>query len=98
MGVKFDIECAYNKYGVKVASLKKVLNFITIDSVINDTRVAAYLLATAGAESGYDLQKWESDSACKKGGNSVLYPPCQKAIDYFNTTLYINSRGESVKK
>jgi hypothetical protein len=68
-------------------SLKTVLYFIKNDSSIDQVKKAAYLLGTAFAESGYSLQRWESDYACGKQG--VKYGsngPCSSALNYYKST------------
>jgi predicted chitinase len=70
-----------------VESLKKVLFFIKNDPDIKDLREGAYMLATAYAESGYSLQRWEADYACTGAG--VPYPssgPCSSATNYYRST------------
>lgn len=91
----FDISVAVNKINetdFKVSSLfaeslKKVLYFIKNDEQIKDIREASYLLGTAYAESGYSLQRWEADYACKSTG--VKYGPngpCSAATNYYKST------------
>lgn len=56
MGVKFDINCAYNKYPLKSkdqTDLKNILFRIQTDPNMTDTKIAAYLLATIFGESVY---------------------------------------------
>ena len=68
-------------------SCKKVLYFIKNDKSIDDVRKAAYLLATAYAESGYSLQRWEADYVCTGAG--VKYGPsgpCQSALNYYRSS------------
>lgn len=68
-------------------SLKKVLYFIKQDPEIKDLREGAYLLGTAFAESGYSLQRWEADYACKSTG--VKYGPngpCNSALNYYRSS------------
>jgi hypothetical protein len=83
-------------------SLKKILLWIKQDKDITDAREAAYLLATAYAESGYSLQRWEADYVCTGAG--IPYGsngPCQKALNYFRSSkgkknyydLGIDSKG-----
>jgi len=83
-------------------SLKKILLWIKQDKDITDIREASYLLATAYAESGYSLQRWEADYICS--GQGIPYGPngpCSSALSYFRSskgkkdyyTLGIDSRG-----
>jgi hypothetical protein len=70
-----------------VESLKKVLFFIKNDPDIKDLREGAYMLATAYAESGYSLQRWEADYACTGAG--VPYGsngPCSSATNYYRSS------------
>jgi hypothetical protein len=70
-----------------VDSLKKVLYLIKNDPDIKDLREAAYMLGTAYAESGYSLQRWESDYACTGAG--IPYGPngpCSSATSYYRST------------
>jgi predicted chitinase len=79
-------------------SLKSILFFIKNDTLINDPREGAYLLATAYEEAGYSLQRWESDYQCKGAG--IPYGkegPCQKALNYFKSTC-INKDCSKTKK
>ena len=52
-------------------SLKQVLSFIKKDDNITSIQQAAYLLATAKAESDYSLQRWEADYVCGRCRNSL---------------------------
>jgi hypothetical protein len=83
-------------------SLRKILLWIKQDKDITDAREASYLLATAYAESGYSLQRWEADYVCS--GQGIPYGsngPCSSALNYFRSTknkkdyytLGIDSRG-----
>lgn len=83
-------------------SLKKILLWIKTDTLITDTREAAYLLGTAYAESGYSLQRWEADYICT--GIGIPYGsagPCEKALNYYRSsnrkkdyyTLGVDSKG-----
>lgn len=105
MAVKFNTDCAYTKSGYSgpfAESLKTVLRNITNDPNINNAKEAAYLLATAGVESNYSLQRWEADYVC--GQRGVPYGssgPCQKALNYYRSdknkanyyNLGIDSKG-----
>lgn len=70
---------------------------ISVQSVSN----LAYLLATAGVESDYSLQRWEADYACKSTGVPYSDKPCKAALDYYASTknkknyfkLGVDSRG-----
>ena len=99
MGYIFNVNKALKDYGYNGQfkdSLKTVLNQITKDKNITNVKEAAYLLATADAESGYSLQRWESDYTCKdsqgksmKGRSYTELPnnqPCQRALDYYRST------------
>ena len=92
MPVKFNANAAielFNKSGGKTEfdnSLKKVLNYLQNDDNISNYKEAAYLLATAKAESDYSLQRWESDYLCGKKGIAYKEKPCQKALDYYRST------------
>ncbi len=99
MGYIFNVNKALKDYGYNGQfkdSLKTVLNQITKDKNITNVKEAAYLLATAEVESGYSLQRWESDYTCKdsqgksmKGRSYKELPnkqPCQRALDYYRST------------
>tara|TARA_R110000824_G_scaffold352241_1_gene539298 strand:- start:300 stop:1025 length:726 start_codon:yes stop_codon:yes gene_type:complete len=97
MPVKFNINKAYNLYiesGGKTnfsTSLKKVLRFMQNDANVNNSKEAAYFLATAKSESDYSLQRWESDYLCGEKGVPYVGQPCQKALDYYRS----NQGGKS---
>jgi hypothetical protein len=77
----------YQPTNIFKESLKKVLYYIKNDQSIDDVRKAAYLLGTAFAESGYSLQRWESDYACTGAG--IKYGPngpCISALNYYKST------------
>jgi predicted chitinase len=92
MAVKFDISNAisgFKSLGGTTKfpdSLKSVLSYIQNDKNINSIEQAAYLLATAKAESDYSLQRWEADYVCGKAGVPYKGTPCQKAIDYYRSS------------
>jgi hypothetical protein len=68
-------------------SLKKILSYIKNDPKLTDVREAAYILGTGFGESGYSLQRWESDFSCNSYG--VKYPasgPCAAATSYYAQT------------
>lgn len=68
-------------------SLKKILLWIKTDKNILDIREASYLLATAYAEAGYSLQRWEGDYLCV--GQGIPYGPngpCTRALNYYRST------------
>jgi predicted chitinase len=91
----FNIETAVSLINKKphkpnpkfIESLKKVLYFIKNDPDIKDLREGAYMLATAYAESGYSLQRWEADYSCTGAG--IPYGsdgPCSSATNYYRST------------
>lgn len=92
MAVKFDTNSAledFKSLGGTTKfpdSLKSVLLYIQNDNNINSIGQAAYLLATAKAESDYSLQRWEADYVCGKAGVPYKGQPCQKAIDYYRSS------------
>ena len=68
-------------------SLRKILLFMKTDAKITDVRHAAYLLATAYAESSYSLQRWEADYVCT--GQGIPYGPegpCARALAYYRSS------------
>jgi hypothetical protein len=68
-------------------SLRKILHWIKQDKDITDVREASYLLATAYAEAGYSLQRWEADYVCS--GTGIPYGsngPCTKALNYYRSS------------
>jgi predicted chitinase len=67
-------------------SLRAVLIYIQNDPNITNMREAAYLLATAKAESDYSLQRWESDYTCGPAGVPYKRYPCQRALNYYRST------------
>jgi hypothetical protein len=78
-------------------SLKKILLWMKTDDLIKDPRDAAYLLGTAFGESGYSLQRWESDYICT--GTGIPYGssgPCSAALNYYKSVKK-NKFGKIVK-
>jgi predicted chitinase len=67
-------------------SLRHVLIYIQNDPNITNMAEAAYLLATAKAESDYSLQRWESDYMCGPAGVAYKKHPCSKALNYYRST------------
>jgi predicted chitinase len=67
-------------------SLRDVFDYASKDKRITNKKELAYLLATARKESGYSLQRWESDYLCGKQGVAYQDKPCQKALDYYRST------------
>lgn len=101
MAFRYDVNKVYDKFleeGGKTSfpdSLKQVLTWAKSDSRIYKKEHLAYLLATAKAESGYSLQRWEADYMCGNVGMPYQGKPCQKALDYYksssaNKTNYYN--------
>ena len=92
MAVKFDVKdtlSEFKKLGGTTTfedSLKDVLNYIQNDKNISSVEQAAYLLATAKAESNYSLQRWEADYVCGKQGVPYKDKPCQSAINYYRSS------------
>jgi len=92
MAFTYDVNKVIDKYlekGGKVNfpdSLRQVLTWAKNDSRIYNTDNLAYLLATAKAESGYSLQRWESDYRCGSTGIAYKDKPCQKALDYYKSS------------
>ena len=92
MAVKFDILNSLSDFRNMGGttkfpdSLKSVLSYIQNDKNISTMEQAAYLLATAKAESDYSLQRWEADYVCGKAGVPYKGQPCQKAIDYYRSS------------
>lgn len=97
--VMIEIEKTKHKPNVKFKeSLKSILFFIKNDPLMEDIREGAYLLATSYEESGYSLQRWESDYQCTGAG--IPYGnqgPCEKALNYFKSTC-INKDCSKTKK
>jgi predicted chitinase len=107
MAVKFNINDAladFRSLGGTTKfpdSLKSVLSYIQNDKNINTMEQAAYLLATAKAESDYSLQRWEADYVCGKAGVAYKGQPCSRALDYYRSSsgkknyydLGIDSKG-----
>lgn len=95
MAVVFNINDVLDEYGKKGGttkfpdSLKQVLSFIQKDDNIIIPEQAAYLLATAKAESDYSLQRWEADYLCGRAGIPYTGKPCERAIKY-----YMSSTGK----
>jgi hypothetical protein len=92
MGVNINVEKAisdYKKAGQTTAfesSLKKIFEFASTDPKINSSNHLAYLLATAKIEADYSLERWESDYQCGSTGVKYKDKPCQKALDYYQST------------
>ena len=92
MPVKFNVDRVisnWKKIGGKSKfpqSLRSVLIYMQNDSNITNMAEAAYLLATAKAESDYSLQRWESDYQCGPAGIPYDKYPCTKALNYFRST------------
>ncbi len=90
MALKFDVNTALDKYLLNSKtnfpdSLRLILKYLNEDPNISDIKIASYLLATSKIESDYSLQRWEADYLCNSKG-IALYPPCQKALDYYRST------------
>jgi predicted chitinase len=92
MAVIFDINDVieeYRKQGGTTKfpdSLKSVLSYIQKDDNITTVEQAAYLLATAKAESDYSLQRWEADYLCGRAGIPYRGKPCERAINYYRSS------------
>jgi predicted chitinase len=92
MAFTYDVNKVIDKYlekGGKVNfpdSLRQVLTWAKNDSRIYKREHLAYLLATAKAESGYSLQRWESDWLCGNVGMPYKDKPCQKVLDYYGSS------------
>ena len=92
MAVKFDIKDAlfeFKSSGGTTSfseSLEDVLKYIQNDKNINSAEQAAYLLATAKAESNYSLQRWESDYLCGEQGVPYKDKPCERAVNYYRSS------------
>lgn len=92
MAFRYDVNKVYDKFleeGGKTSfpdSLKQVLTWAKNDSRIYKREHLAYLLATAKAESGYSLQRWEADYMCGNVGMPYKDKPCQKALDYYRSS------------
>lgn len=92
MAFNYDIDKIiqdFNASGGKTSfpqSLRQILQFARKDENIKSTKHLAYLLATASAESGYSLQRWEADYLCGSAGKPYSGKPCQDALDYYRST------------
>jgi putative chitinase len=92
MAIKVNIDnliADFKKKGGKtdfLNSLKNVLKYARTDKNLNDVSDLAYLLATASEESNYSLQRWESDYLCNLYGKPYKNKPCQRALNYYQST------------
>ena len=99
MYVKFDVNQAMKVWQSNGGrskfedSLETVLKYIQNDPNITNMEEAAYLLATAKAESDYSLQRWERDFVCGPTGVPYDEYPCDAALNYYRSTR--TSSGKS---
>lgn len=67
-------------------SLKTTLKWLAKDNRVDNIKVAAYILATMKAESGYSLQRWEADYLCEGIGIPYKNKPCNRALNYYRSS------------
>lgn len=89
MGLNIDAKKAVELSGYSgqfKRSLYDTIRWSSKSDKINDIDELAYLLATASVESGYSLQRWESDYLCGQTGVPYVGQPCKLALDYYRST------------
>jgi len=89
MGINIDAKKAIELSGYNgqfKESLKDIIKWASKDPNITSIDQLAYILATAKIESGYSLQRWESDYLCGKQGQPYFIKPCQSALNYYRST------------
>ena len=89
MGLNINIDKTIDLIGYKgkfLPSLVSILKYMSNDKNIKTIEQGAYMLATANIESGYSLQRWESDFSCGKTGVPYTSSPCDTALNYYKST------------